>query len=300
MKERLILALPVLFAMLLHAMPVVQDDDEDDDDDKPVSALQQKETIQKSFTLSGTGERYLDIDNVFGSIEVITAPGDQIQVTANKTIHADTNAEVERAKKEVTLDVTQDGNIVKLYVNGPFRCNRNCNDCWQDRDRDYEVTYDFKVSVPERIGLKVRTVNHGFVRVKGVQGDFNVGNVNGPIDMDDIGGSGRAKTVNGRVHVSFRQNPTKDSEFGTINGNVDLYFNPGLSADFRFKTMQGGIFTDFPMTQLPSQQPVAERKNGKFRFRTDRYSGGRIGSGGPNIKLENLNGDLRVLARGKN
>jgi hypothetical protein len=290
----LLIVLGILLATMLHALPV--QDEDDGDDDKRVGTKIEKETIQKTFTLSGAGERYLDIDNVFGSIEVVTGPGDQIRVTAERTTHADTTADVERAKKEVTLDVSQEGNVVKLLVNGPFRCNDNCN-CWSNRERDYEVTYDFKVTVPEQIGLKVHTVNHGRVSVKGVQGDFNVANVNGPIDMDDIGGSGRAKTVNGRVRVSFRKNPTKDSEFGTINGNVDLYFNPGLSADFRFKTMQGGIYTDFPMTTLAPEQPVAERKNGRFRFRTDRFSGGRIGNGGPNIKLENLNGDLRVLAR---
>src|SRR3954469_12846357 len=123
MKKRLIFALAILFATLLRAMPVAQDND--DDDDNPTGALQQKETIQKSFTLSGTGERYLDVDNVFGSIEIVAAPSDQIQVTANRTIHGETKAEMERAKKEVTLDITQEGNIVKLYVNGPFRCNNN-------------------------------------------------------------------------------------------------------------------------------------------------------------------------------
>ena len=296
MNKKLLFLIAILFATLLHALPV-QDEDDDDDDDKPVAAKTEKETVNKTFTLGGASERYLDVDNVFGAIDVTTVPGDQIQVVANRTTYADTTAEIERAKKEVTLDVTQEGNVVKLYVNGPFRCNNNCNNCWHDRDRDYQVIYDFTIKVPERIGLKAHTVNHGHVLVKGIQGDFNVGNVNGPIDMEDIGGSGRAKTVNGHVRVSFRQNPTKDSEFGTINGNVDLYFQRGLSADFRFKTMQGGVLTDFPMTQLPAQQPVAERKNGKFRFRTDRYSGGRIGNGGPTIKLENLNGDLRVLAR---
>ena len=42
----------------------------------------------------------------------------------------------------------------------------------------------------------------------------------------------------------------------------------------------------------------AERKNGRFVYRSDRYTGGRAGSGGPEIKLENLNGDIRVLESG--
>jgi hypothetical protein len=99
------------------------------------------------------------------------------------------------------------------------------------------------------------------------------------------------------VKVTFRENPRADSEFASLNGIVELYFAKNLSADFRFKTLNGGIYTDYALTALPPRPPVQERRNGKLVFRTDRYTGGRVGSGGPEIKLENLNGDLRVLER---
>jgi hypothetical protein len=38
-----------------------------------------------------------------------------------------------------------------------------------------------------------------------------------------------------------------------------------------------------------------ERHGEKFVFRADRYTGVRIGAGGPEIKVENLNGDIRIL-----
>ena len=71
----------------------------------------------------------------------------------------------------------------------------------------------------------------------------------------------------------------------------------GLAGDFRFKTMNGHVFSDFEMTSLPAQPVSAEQHGGKFVFRSDRYTGGRIGAGGPEIKAENLNGDIRVLER---
>jgi hypothetical protein len=265
------------------------------DDDWSVTA---EEKIEKSFSLTSSGKAALDLDNIFGSIEVIGTSGHQVQVTIVKSIRAATQADLDRAKSEVTLDATQDGDSVRLYVDGPFRCNRNCEDCWHlQKDRNYVVKMDFKVRVPERIALRLKTVNEGHVTVDNVLGDYDVGNVNGEITMRNVGGSGKVKTVNGAVEVSFRENPREDSEFTTVNGDVELVFTKSLAADFRFKTFNGDIFSDFMMTSLPAAPGAAERKNGRFVYRADRFTGGRVGSGGPEIRLENLNGDIRVLER---
>ena len=286
-----------LFAVLLAAsMLSASAGRHDRDDDDWNAAAKESETIQKTFALAGSSEKSLVVDNIFGSIEVVGSASEQIQLVANKTIRARSQVDLERAKKEVTLEITQDGNRVRLFVNGPFRCNSGSNCCNWD-GRNYEVSYDFKLQVPQHINLDLKTVNNGSVRVQRVRGNYDVDNVNGEISMEEVGGSGHAHTVNGGVRVTFVENPTQNSDFGTINGDVDLYFAPKLSADFRFKTMQGEVYSDFPMTELPQEPGKSERRNGKFIFSADRFSGGRVGTGGPQIKMENLNGDLRVLAR---
>ena len=99
-----------------------------------------------------------------------------------------------------------------------------------------------------------------------VTGNFSVHNVNGRIEMQNVAGSGTAKTVNGPVKVSFRENPREKSDFATINGNVELYFVRGLAGDFRFKTMNGAVYSDFEMTSLPAQPVSSERHGTKFVF----------------------------------
>ncbi len=261
--------------------------------------LHEEETIRKSFTL-GSGSRLLDIDNVTGSIEVVGGQSEQVQLVINKTIRAESKERMEAAKKEVTLDITEQPDLLKLYVNGPFRCNCNCdcgNNCsgWHG-DRGYSVKMDFQLQVPRNLALKLRTVNSGNISVRDVIGNFSVNNVNGGIDMQGVGGgAARARTVNGGVKVVFRENPKENSDFGSINGTIELHFVHGLSADFRFKTMNGGVYTDFPMTSLPTQPVSAEKRDGKFIFHSDRYTGGRIGSGGIEIKADSLNGNIRIL-----
>lgn len=269
----------------------------DDDFDMP---LKEEEVVRQQYPLAASGDRVLDVDNVWGSIEVIGTNSDQVQVVIKKTIRAETKADLEKAKQEVTLEAGHDNSSVRLYVNGPFRCHNNGDgDCccgWRDRE-GYVVKMDFQIQVPNHIRLVLRTVNEGNIKVEGVSGDFSIRNVNGRIDVQDAAGSGRAKTVNGGVKVSFRSNPTANSQFSTVNGPVELYFAQPLAADFRFKTFNGNVYTDYELQQLPPKTPEAEKRNGKFIFRADRFTNGRVGAGGPEISIDTLNGDIRVLQR---
>jgi len=264
-----------------------------DDDDRYLNA-RDEEKIQKSFTLPAAGQKSLEVDNVWGSIEVIADTTDKVELTVARTNEAESKEKLERAKKEVTLDIMQEEGALKLYVNGPFRCQ--CDDCRHSRDDEgYRVKMDFKVHVPRAIDIKVKTVNEGRVKVSNINGSFVVRNVNGDIEMDNVAGSGTARTVNGPVIVSFRQNPHQNSEFKTVNGSIELRFAHDLSADFRFKTFNGGIYSDFPVTTLPVHAIQEERRGGKMVYRADRFTGARVNGGGPEIQIENLNGDIRIL-----
>ncbi len=268
---------------------------EEIDRDEPSFTEHEQEKIQKSFAMpAGAGRRTLEIDNVWGSIEVVGTASDQAQLTVNKSIRAESKGKIEQARKDVTLDITQQADTLKLYVNGPFRCN--CRDCGRSRDDEgYIVKMDFQVQVPRDIDIKVTTVNEGRVSVRDIDGSFLVRNVNGDIQIRNIAGSGTARTVNGPVKVSFRQNPREASDFATVNGAVELQFAHDLSADFKLKTFNGGIYSDFPVTALPVQGMQEEHHGSKVIFRADRYTGARINAGGPQIKVENLNGDIRIL-----
>src|ERR1700737_2322725 len=248
-------------------------DREEVDHDEPSFTEHEQEKIEKSFAMpAGAGRRTLEIDNVWGSIEVVGTASDQVQLTVNKSIRAESKGKIERAHKEVTLDITLQTDALKVYVNGPFRCD--CHDCGRSRDDEgYVVKMDFQVQ--RDIDVKIKTVNEGRVSVRDINGSFLVRNVNGDIQMHNIAGSGTARTVNGPVKVSFRQNPREASDFETVNGNVEQQFARELSADFRFKTFNGGIYSDFPVMALPVQGMQEEHHGSKVIFRADRYTGAR-------------------------
>src|SRR5215471_2983696 len=122
-KSLVLVLLYSLAAMLLPRMgsPVHAATASDDDDDSSMR-LKENETIRKTFNLTGS-HKIIDVDNIFGSIDVVGGQGDQVQLVVNKTIRAESKDKMEAAKKEVTLDITDQPDLVKLYVNGPFRCN---------------------------------------------------------------------------------------------------------------------------------------------------------------------------------
>jgi hypothetical protein len=279
-----------ILSAVLEPVSVSAKNRDDDDRDLPV---RDQENIQKTIAMPA-GHKSLEIDNVWGSIEVVADTADKVELAVVRTTQAESKDKLDRAKKEVTLDITQEEGVLKLYVNGPFRCQ--CDDCRHSRDDEgYRVKMDFKVRVPRDLDIKVKTVNEGRVVVKNTNGSFLVRNVNGDIEMDNVAGSGTARTVNGPVIVSFRQNPRENSDFKTVNGNVELRFARDLSADFRFKTFNGGIYSDFSVTALPVHAIEAEHKGGKVVYRADRYTSARVNAGGPEIQIENLNGDIRIL-----
>jgi DUF4097 and DUF4098 domain-containing protein YvlB len=122
-----------------------------------------------------------------------------------------------------------------------------------------------------------------------------VKNVNGAIVMEDVAGSVSARTVNGRVEVKVRESPRENCEFGTVNGPVSLYFPANLSADFEFHTFSGSVYSDFTFAAHPQSTAEEEHQGPVTIFRANRINGGRIGAGGPVIRAENLNGDIRIL-----
>src|SRR5438874_9232054 len=90
--------------------------------------------------MAGVQHRSLEVDNVWGSIEVVGTNSDQAQLTVNKSIRAESKDKLEQARKEVTLDITEQQGSLKLYVNGPFRCH--CDDRSEEHTSELQSRRD--------------------------------------------------------------------------------------------------------------------------------------------------------------
>src|SRR6266849_3740578 len=101
------------------------DVDIDNDHDNPELSVRAEEKIERSFPMPAA-HRSLEIDNIWGSIEVVGTFSNEARLTVNKSLRAESKEKLEQARKDVTLDITEQPDSLKLYVNGPFRCD--CHD----------------------------------------------------------------------------------------------------------------------------------------------------------------------------
>jgi hypothetical protein len=249
-----------------------------------------RETIHKSFHVA-TGENASKLisDQLNGPIRVTGGSGSEIQITVEKRIRAGSSSDLAEAKREVKLEMTQEGNNVKLYEDAPYRHD----DGWHRRH--YSVVFECDIQVPSGVALDLHTMN-GSIEVRNIAGDYKVHTMNGKVEMDDIGGTGSVETMNGSVHVAFNRNPTKQSSFHTMNGSVDVYFHSDPDADFTLETMHGGVYADFDVTTLPTTVK-GEISGNRFVYRTGGTMHVRAGRGGPEISLHTMNGAIRLHSK---
>lgn len=259
--------------------------------------MKDKENIDLTLPFSADATlRSLLVDNVFGTIELQGYDGNELRVKGVRTIQAETEGDLERARSQVKLETRQDNGRIGLIVSGPFRQTDGCV-CWNKLG--YIVQYDFVIQVPRTCRLDISTVNGDYIDIADIHGDFRVRNVNGRIAMSGIDGSGQASTVNGSVQVAFSRPPRENCSFQTVNGDVELEFAQSPSADFWCKTFNGSVYSDFDVTRLPGKAGQARRQDGRFVYKSDDFRGLRIGQGGTVIKMDSLNGDLLIAAGSK-
>ncbi len=268
--------------------------------------LQEKEQIKKTLKFENPAKgREIEVDNIFGSIEVTGSEGVDVELVVDKTIRAKAQENLQKAKEEVILDISQKDGGILFYVDGPFRSGEDGERGRRSRyygtrrshwrDPGYVVEFDFKLRIPRKTSVFLKTVTDGPVKVENIEGDFEVENVNGGIEMSRIDGSGEAVTVNGGVKIVFARNPGKACSLKTVNGRLEVVLPENARADFRLKTFNGEGFSDFPVTYLPAEAPEQSRENGKFVYRRGGFQGLRVGgTGGPEIRMETLNGDIYI------
>ncbi len=254
------------------------------------------QSVRKTFELpSSAGPRRLLVDNINGFIHVAGAPGSQVRVSVDRETRAWSQQAAGEADREVKLDMSQQGNFVRLYADGPFRGNNGTNYRGDDY-YGYRVIFDYDIEVPPDTELVLKNLNSP-IEVKGTTADYDIHGLNGKIDVQEISGSGTIQTLNGSVKVAYTRNPRRETHFKTLNGSIDVYFQPALDADLHFQKLNGEIYTDFDVTLLPNQSANTRDLNGRFVYRSDRSAAGRAGKGGPELDFETLNGSIRLHSK---
>src|SRR6476661_6973104 len=141
-----------------------------------------QESIKRNFDVgASTSPQKLLVDNISGYVHVTGYSGKEIQVSVQKHIGADSNEALADGKRDVKLDMSQQGNFVRLYVDGPFRSNNGVN-YRGDQYYGYRVVFDYDIQVPAGTELVLKTMNRRYIVVKKTSRDYEINGLNAGIE----------------------------------------------------------------------------------------------------------------------
>src|SRR5690349_6891604 len=229
------------------------------------------EEFHQTYPLSATGR--VNFANINGGVKIKVWDRAAVQVDAIKKAYR--RERLEEAKIEVTS--TEENIRIKTdYPDEPqnFRSG--------DRRYDNPASVEYSLTVPRKAILESIELINGPVDIEGVEGSVKASSINGPVTVRGLMGEARLSTINGPLQAVFTQlDESKAVSLSSVNGNVTFIIPSDANAMVRASTVHGSISNDFGI----------QVKNGEY---VGHSLDGQIGSGGAKVKLQNVNGAIRI------
>lgn len=239
---------------------------------RPVAAQSPAvENFERTVPLRAGGS--FAVSNVNGSVEIEGWDRDEVQISARKI----TSGPAESLREvSIALDVAADSVSVSTHY---------------PEGSGVEVNVEFRVRVPARVNLA------------------SVSTVNGAVRVHDVSGAGMLSTVNGNVSLArgaglFSAHATNGSitlEFLSLSGGLAPQSGSAAHNAILAQTTNGSVLIALPADA--GAELEAETRNGDFSSQlpllartsaAGRSIRGRVGAGGPLLRLRTVNGSIRL------
>ena len=230
------------------------------------------EEFHHTYPLSPGGR--VALDNVNGDVHITAWDRDEVKVDAVKYAHGKDQL------SDVEIEVEAGSGSVSIHT------KYHSHNHYFGTDHD-SASVEYTLSVPRNARLDEIKLVNGPLDIHGVAGEVRASCVNGRLLAEGLQGRVQLSTVNGRSEVRF--DSLSDSiDLSSVNGSIDLVLPSDAKARIEASTVSGGIDNDFGF-HSSSHRLIGRNLDGE------------LGSGGPHIKLSNVNGriDIRHAADGK-
>lgn len=227
-----------------------------------------EDTVTNSFKVQPGGQLVVEVDR--GSIEVMTADNESVDVEVVRTVYDDSEAKAEKILKDHVVTMTQHGNRVEIHgkYNGEKPTSWFNFSKWIESGHELKVQY--QITVPHKFDVDLKTsggkiavdtltgkveahTSGGSLKFEKIEGSLSghtsggsitVGGCKGPVDVKTSGGSLHLKDIEGDVdaHTSggsiHADNLTGKSELATSGGSIHV---AEIKGQLEAKTSGGGI-----------------------------------------------------------
>ncbi|MDT5269697.1 MAG: hypothetical protein QOH49_1883 [Acidobacteriota bacterium] len=263
-KKHLLLSLAALLALVLTAADASQAQRSE----RP----ELTEEFHQTYTLAAGGR--VSLSNINGAVKVQTWERAEVKVDAVKRAYT-----AERLR-EAQIKVDASSNRVRIETEYPDSTLR-----WSDRDgerHENPANVEYTLTVPRGVNIDEINLINGNLSIAGVAGPVKASSINGHLTAVGLSGPVNLSVVNGRLEATLdRLSDAGDVNLSAVNGPLVVTLPSDANATLRASTVHGGITNDFNL-------PV----------RVGEYVGrdleGRIGTGGADVRLSNVNGSVNI------
>jgi DUF4097 and DUF4098 domain-containing protein YvlB len=283
-----------------------------------------EEKFAKTEALAKNGKLYLS--NVSGEIEIMVWKEAQVKIEAVKTSKADSLEKAKENAAKVTIEVTKEGDLVRVETNYPKRTGG----FWGGEN--IRVSVDYKIWVPDQAAVELKSVSGdvvvaplgGMAKVECVSGNVKllgaagaeVKLVSGDLVMENIAGDAFIKAVSGNIDATRIKGSV---EADAVSGDIELRdISEARSVDV--KTVSGnvtyvGMIKDGGRYELKTHSGdvgMTIPADSAFDFEANTFSGdidsdfeitvvgkispreirGTVGKGGATIVLKSFSGNV--------
>jgi len=226
------------------------------------------EEFHQTYALAAGG--HMELDNINGDVHISTWDQNQVKVDAVK--YANSKERLDDARIEV------DASAEHVSIRTKYRDHDNTFN-WGSRNDPPSVEYS--ITVPRTARLDEIKLINGALDITGSTAEVRASCINGRLDAHNLSGRAELSTINGHLDARFDQLPGSTVELKSVNGRVELTIPSDSKAEIEASTVSGGIENDFGL----------HVNNHRFVGHDLR---GELGSGGPHIRLENVNGRIEI------
>ena len=228
------------------------------------------EEFHQSYPLTLTGR--VNISNINGDVHISAWDRNEVKIDAVKRAYS------RERLSEATIEVTNSADSVSIKTKYPER-----NQTFDSRTRENNpASVEYTLTVPRGARIEGVALVNGSLDIEGVQGEVRASLVNGRVKANDLSGEVNLSSVNGAIEVNAAGlAESKGVSLNAVNGAIVLNVPSGANAHVRATTVHGQISNDFGLTVEEGQY-------------VGRNLTGQIGSGGPRIRLNNVNGSIAI------
>ena len=230
-----------------------------------------REEFHQTYPLSAAG--HVSLENINGGVQIKVWDRAAVQLDAIKKAYRKDRLD------EAKIDVTATEENIRIKTDYP-----DGNQNFRSGEGRYNnpAIVEYTLTIPRKAVLETIELVNGSLDIDGVEGDVKASSINGKVVARGLMGEAKLSTINGQLHATFTQlDESKPISLGSVNGGVTLIIPSDSNASIRAGTVHGGIENDFGL-----------------QVRHGEYVGhdleGQIGSGGPRIKIGNVNGSIKI------